>query len=286
MKLFLFLVMLSFSTFAQDLRALRVENFFTEQVAQVLSVVASDSAHYQSLVRGGRAEIEVVDRDLIDNSGSLVDALGVPGKITLSQSRWLEFVREQRDVRLLVAHELLRAAGVPDDNYVVSRTLIRGAVREALSRPYCDLRVSLTVGREQRREVRGQGYAPAPYGGNVFMTGRNVDNRPQEEATSAAIQDIRERCEAAGYESFGYGAGTLSLERRNNNGTRRTEYKVTLAGVCSRTQLVRRARGEQQAEGCRKVRLCRELLAQDVVAPLMSEDMSALENASNQWNCQ
>lgn len=67
--------------------------------------------------------ISVQEGILIDNNGSVVDALGVPGKITLSQDRWMAHFENGRDVYFLVFHEMLRAAGINDDNYVISKDL-------------------------------------------------------------------------------------------------------------------------------------------------------------------
>jgi hypothetical protein len=68
--------------------------------------------------------VKVSDQALQDNGDSLVDALGEPGKITLSHDAWADHLERERDVYFLVFHEMLRAAGVQDDDYVVS-----GAVR-------------------------------------------------------------------------------------------------------------------------------------------------------------
>lgn|GEM_PF-1716433 len=63
----------------------------------------------------------VVAGPLIDNRGSQVDAIGVPGSIRLDKKIWLEYL--ERDLRLhrLVFHEMLRAADVNDDDDRISR---------------------------------------------------------------------------------------------------------------------------------------------------------------------
>src|SRR5690606_31034096 len=58
--------------------------------------------------------IEAVDGILIDNGGSVVDAIGEPGKIKLTSDRWLEHFEGERDVYFLVFHEMLRAVGIDD----------------------------------------------------------------------------------------------------------------------------------------------------------------------------
>ncbi|MBT3984500.1 MAG: DUF4360 domain-containing protein [Bacteriovoracaceae bacterium] len=69
-------------------------------------------------------QLEVSELPLIDNSGSLVDALGVPGKITLNKSAWIGHFENLRDIYFLVFHEMLRSLGVDDDNYKISNALL------------------------------------------------------------------------------------------------------------------------------------------------------------------
>ena len=68
-------------------------------------------------------KIAVSMNPLRDNSGSLVDAIGVPDSITLNGDAWLNHFEKNRDVSFLVFHEMLRSAGVNDDNYVISGLL-------------------------------------------------------------------------------------------------------------------------------------------------------------------
>lgn len=66
------------------------------------------------------AVIKVVPGTLVDNGGSLVDATGIRGSIRLLQETWLDHFEKERDVYYLVFHEMARAAGYNDDNYVIS----------------------------------------------------------------------------------------------------------------------------------------------------------------------
>lgn len=69
------------------------------------------------------AKISVTNNTLRDNSGSVVEAIGVPGSVTLNQEAWANHFESELDVYYLVFHEMLRSAGVNDDNYVVSASL-------------------------------------------------------------------------------------------------------------------------------------------------------------------
>ena len=67
--------------------------------------------------------ISVSDQTLLDNSGSVVDAIGEPNRILLSQERWTDHFEKERDIYYLVFHELLRAVAINDDDYVISKSI-------------------------------------------------------------------------------------------------------------------------------------------------------------------
>jgi hypothetical protein len=68
-------------------------------------------------------KIKVTTDTLIDNSGSVVDAIGVKDSVLLNGELWLEHFEMNRDIYYLVFHEMLRSVGVNDDNYVISKAL-------------------------------------------------------------------------------------------------------------------------------------------------------------------
>lgn len=61
---------------------------------------------------------------LVDNGGSQVDAIGTPGSITLYEKAWYGIFQNADLVEKLVLHEMLRAVGVNDDNYVYSTLVL------------------------------------------------------------------------------------------------------------------------------------------------------------------
>lgn len=69
-------------------------------------------------------KIKVVDIDLVDNTSSIVDAIGVPGMILLNHGKWLDHFTLDRDVYHLVFHEMLRSAAVNDDNFIISKAIM------------------------------------------------------------------------------------------------------------------------------------------------------------------
>ena len=66
-------------------------------------------------------KLAVVNDLLIDNTGSVVDAIGVPDLIILNSDLWMDHFERERNVYYLVFHEMLRSAAVNDDNYLISQ---------------------------------------------------------------------------------------------------------------------------------------------------------------------
>jgi hypothetical protein len=262
------------SAWGQDPRSERAISFFNEIAKQV----ATDEL-IPTLENG---KINATENELIDNTGSLVDAIGIPGKVTLSTQRWLSFMREGRDVRLLVLHELLRMAGVNDDNYVVSRKILPPQTNINESRSYCDLRVSSTKMNAKTKKVKGVGYLP-PSNGSLYFS-----NQIGMEMIKKAEEDIAEKCQRLGY-SDGYriiGSGNFVMSNRNTNGFIRNEQSVTLSAECIKNVSTKRSTREQKTEGCRKVSLCQDLLLEGVISPLHAEDVQELDEVTKKWRCQ
>lgn len=274
----LLLVLWSVAATAGDaLQAERVREYFRETARGIVSVTPDLPNAVVRFAEGGT--IEVLDADLRDNTGSLVDALGVPGKVTLSQQRWISFLREGRDVRLLVLHELFRMAGLDDDDYVLSRR--HAPVAIAVARGYCDLRIATTKLQPLSRDMRAFGFDRPPEAGILIMGAGQ-----QNVAMDAAVDDLRERCEAAGFTHYRVGSAGMSMVRRNTNGFTRMETRVDIQGSCHGERAVQRSRNDQRADACRKARLCEGLVRDGVVARLEAADETELQNLRTQWRCQ
>ena len=68
--------------------------------------------------------IALTNETLIDNTGSVVDAIGVPGLIILNSSSWLDHFEKERNVYYLVLHEMLRSSAIDDDDFVISKDIV------------------------------------------------------------------------------------------------------------------------------------------------------------------
>lgn len=66
------------------------------------------------------SKIDISEQILRDNLGSVVEAIGEPNKVVLHKESWFNHFEKARDVYFLVFHEMLRSAGINDDNYIIS----------------------------------------------------------------------------------------------------------------------------------------------------------------------
>jgi hypothetical protein len=67
--------------------------------------------------------ISVYNDRLHDVTGAEVDALVEEGVIYLTRDIWLDHIKSNHDIDMLVFHEMLRSAGVKDDNYIFSKNV-------------------------------------------------------------------------------------------------------------------------------------------------------------------
>jgi hypothetical protein len=105
------------------------------KVGEAVTNYLTNSSEGQALVAANGLNVDAlkatltIDRvkvspdKLRDNGGSLVDALGENGAVTLSNDPWTEHFEKNRDVYYLVFHEMLRSAGVNDDSFAISKSI-------------------------------------------------------------------------------------------------------------------------------------------------------------------
>ena len=62
----------------------------------------------------------MVKGPLIDSTGSVVDAIGIPDLVQLDQQRWEVLFSSTDNLYYLIFHEMLRSASYDDDNFKIS----------------------------------------------------------------------------------------------------------------------------------------------------------------------
>lgn len=268
------LLILSFSSLkADDFEALkkkRVINYFQFQATEVISNLSSIQEIF--LISGTEVDLDYLRESLertkfsasadalVDNTGSLVDIIGVKGGLTLDLNSWIEFQKSDQDLRPLIIHELLRTSGINDDDYLISRPLYSRLAPKSEekqdSSPYCNLRVAKTKSTTSKKKFSGEGFAPM--GGNGIMVFNSATNNVSYEN---AVKDVKEKCEKAGYYGFEYISGQTRMERRNSNGFIRAENKTSIKAYCFKDKLKKRSKREQRTEACQKVAVCEKTYA-------------------------
>ncbi|MFG1485994.1 hypothetical protein ABMA77_07980 [Halobacteriovorax sp. RZ-1] len=108
-----------------------IRHYFISEAREILNELRSHPKSIKGLVSLNSLEeildikfIKVTSKKLIDNTGSIVDAFAREGQITLNEEVWLNYIKRSDNVKWLVLHELLRASGVNDDNYIISNKII------------------------------------------------------------------------------------------------------------------------------------------------------------------
>lgn len=99
-------------------------NEYLETTEAGSQIVTTHNLDLVSLKATLTTESIVLTNDiLIDNTGSVVDAIGVPGLIILNSASWLDHFEKERNVYYLVLHEMLRSSAVDDDDFVISKDI-------------------------------------------------------------------------------------------------------------------------------------------------------------------
>lgn len=97
---------------------------FLEKKESTLSFFRRNEITSKSLRNVLRIEVIKVSAEALkDNQGSAVDAIGAPGRIVLDQSAWRTYLMKGIKLDRMILHEMLRAIGKNDDNYIISRTM-------------------------------------------------------------------------------------------------------------------------------------------------------------------
>ncbi|MFT6070743.1 MAG: hypothetical protein ACJAT2_000696 [Bacteriovoracaceae bacterium] len=267
-------LILSFSNLKADefeeLRKKRVINYFQFQATEVISKLSSISEIF--MINGSEIDLDYLreslertsfstsSKPLIDNTGSLVDIIGIPGSLTLDLNSWIDFQKTDQDLRPLIIHELLRTAGINDDDYLLSSPLYSRlsprSEEKQTSNPYCNLRVAKTKTVTSKKKFSGKGFAP------MSSTGVMVFNSASNNASyENAVKDVKEKCEKAGYYGFDYISGQTSMERSNSNGFIKIENKTSIKAYCFKDKLKKRSKRERRAEACQKIKACKKTYA-------------------------
>ncbi len=209
-----------------------------------------------------KSKISISQDDLIDNTGSLVDVIGVPNSLILNKQSIKNFMRNHHNIAPLIIHEILRVSGIDDDDYQLSTPLYKQISNKESEdsghAPYCNLRVSKTAIKVYKKKFKGVGYSPNNNTqGNTISFSFNTNSF--KESSKNAKDDILSQCEKEGLTGFEYIDGENIMQSSNSNGYKKSETKTTIKAYCFRNKIIKRRKSAIIKEACAKIRLCESL---------------------------
>lgn len=282
-KVLIFLL-ISTSVLANDpVSELRVKRYFVSKALSIVQRLGEDAPQGMREMANPRF-VEVVSGNLIDNRGSIVDAIGFPGGVRLQRERWLSFIDQGLNVDLLVLHELFRMIGINDDSFRVSIPLFREHLDiQSQEKFYCDTNRTTISVEQVEREFWVEGTAVSQTQSRVFSTIGNSNSSVINQAKESALHNGAERCrqenENSEFTPLFY--GNISYQNSNRNGFVRRNTTITLKIKCSYQNIVELSRRRSRELYCRKVSLCVEL-AKDLE---LNEVEDNLLNLSDREGC-
>jgi hypothetical protein len=295
--LILFLVIL-IATFAhadeiQDLKSEKIILFFRMTANQILDDLAQKygQVNYDNQVISiaqlkevlTKASITVRYDDLIDNTGSIVDAIGTPGQVILDGRKWIEFTKQMRSAHLLVLHELFRMATINDNDFRHSLDYLPVIQPDKTIVPYCNLRVQETEVKLVSKKFSGEGYGTPPQDKGGFILGGSTAEG--EEAQNNAVKNITQKCNNGGYTEGPFDIrGSLEIMNQNNNGMKSITLKAFLSGTCYKKEIQKRNKDDQKKEICQKINLCENTFRETGTSN--GDDLSLMDQLNKKWNCQ
>jgi hypothetical protein len=300
--LFLCLISISSANDAIELRKKeRLKQYFIDQAEYIIADLYKNSTLIEfndiALERERLEEyllpenIEISTTTLIDNTGSLVDAIGVPEKVILDESRWQEMQISSQDNRILVLHELFRISSINDDNFILSRYLYHELTPlESETKkitPYCNLRVSETYVKVKEKTFRGAGSAVMPSGNRIIYSSFQVDK-----SMTVAMRDVKEKCSDAGYYYGRYVSGNTIMSSGESGifqgltfkAHRKKETKVKVK--CFKDQIKARKKRDVKKERCLKISNCRENIRIFPDIEIQQEYTILLDQQENEYRCE
>lgn len=257
------LLLLSFQVLADDqVTDFRIKRFFVQR-AQMMKMEMGERFPSELSDFIGFQYINVTRETLVDNRGSQVDAIGVPGSVTLKAESWLEFIESDINLDLLILHELYRMAGIDDDSYIRSMPLYLEFYSDSDSgRLYCDLNETLFETYYQARDFRVTGRANIGNGPLIINTMSGGGSH--RDAYNNALAEGEAKCVEEGFpDGFRVvDTGSIRIGSSNTNGFRRSGAEIRIKVRCLRQSQRRLSRRQRRELLCEKVINCQQLLSQ------------------------
>ena len=281
----LFLTLYSGLTFGSEIRENRLKKYFFGESTRILKTLADEGINTKEFEEG-LADLETKDikfswNPLVDNRGSLVDAIGTPGKLTLDIIRWEKYIRENYDLSVLVLHELHRISGIYDDSFTNTIKLISLLQKEEEKLAYCHLNVSQTYRKKMTKEFKISASTTDGINDGEFRINTipgAVNNTAL--STSRMLRDnAASLCEEKGYSAteFKILGGMMRVSRSCGLFSCKSENEQTGKVECVKYKILKRKKRAIKKDKCFKAKECKQILKEHSSSEIINKQETELE---------
>lgn len=233
--------------------------------------------------------IKVSQEQLIDNRGSIVDAIGEINSVTLNQKVWQSYLNKKQNVDLLVLHELLRMSGVNDDDYIVSLELIQLLHKIEEKKVYCDLNENnfKEVSKLTQYKITTSSSAEANGHGVILSFNTVTEDSPYKKLRKKTIKNAKAFCRGKGHTQFHkvISFGKYKVLTEEVNGFQTTGYFLDAYIHCVDKKYKKRKNEIVKKEICKKVNSCIDRVNRLERSSLLEEQLDELLEMKQKNNC-
>ncbi len=260
LALLLLLYQISWASNLNEIQKEKLQKYFSKKAFEILDEVNLDTSMKLTLESEfKKTQVIISEEILIDNGGSIVDAIGVKNKIILNYDSWINFIKKGIDTRALILHELYRSAGINDDNYINSLPLYSFLkASEDYLRPYCNLRINRTKMQIKEKKMSAYGYGNIGNGKVLIF-----NNSSAGQAIADGKKNVAEKCKKRGYKDgvrFPYASYMSEMISSNSNGFTKRYHRVNVKGYCQKNITKKLSKKSIRKQICQKVNTCKEII--------------------------
>jgi hypothetical protein len=250
---------LSFAeTQVEKIEALRIKRYFTSQAKKIINKLESSKNSSSTLFQLSKnispKNIEISIKDLVDNRGSLVDAIGVPSKVTLDKKRWASYIGHGTNLDLLILHELYRMAGIDDDNFQRSLPMYSVLITNKTKKIFCDLNKEKFEYIYKFKNVHAEGIKAMNTDGGLLITPET-----SRELYLIAWKNAKRKCEEKGYKEGMRDRNIVTnniYTSGNSNGYKYGYMKSEIYVRCKKRVIDELSNREIKKRFCTKINSC------------------------------
>lgn len=242
-------------------RELRLKQFIINKASSIVHEKIDDNFSKEDLLKGlsilSTQNIIIEWNPLLDNRGSAVDMLGLPGSLTVDGNRIEKYIRENIDISILIIHELHRIAGINDDSYHLTKNYLPYLKLDQTSNLYCDLNVSKTLTTIKTKSMNLNVETDAGHYGGAIVINSSVQQQVQNELK----RNAQTKCKKKGYDQLHKIDSLGSLAIFSDCGLFGCERLAKLDAkiTCSKAQISKRKKRDIKKEACQKANICKDL---------------------------